>query len=85
LINQNQVDPDLERLEAGGDAWSASEPLDERVEVKRPLGVVVRVQLTRDQYRRLGAAAAEAGLDPSALLHSWALEKLGGQPAVSHR
>ena len=76
---------DLERLEAGGDAWEASEPITEPLVVKRPLDKVLPVRLNDQQWRQVREEANELGIGPSTLLRMWTVEKLRqGHRTVSH-
>ena len=67
---------ELERLEAGGNAWEASTPTSERVEARKPLDRILQVRLTEPQWRELRTRAALLGIAPSALLRMWTIEKL---------
>ena len=71
----NEIDGEIERLDAGGDAWQDTEPV-EPIAVKRPLDVVVPVRLSSETWTALRREARELGIGPSTLVRMWVLEKL---------
>jgi len=73
---------EIERLEAGGNAWEASQPLAYRVPVKRPLNKVLQIRLAEDQWIGLREWAEELGVGPATLMRMWVVEKLKEKPAV---
>ncbi len=72
---------EVERIDAGGDAWEGSAPLPEarRPHFKRPMEKVIPVRLSDEHWRALRAEAARQGIGPTTLLRMWAIEKLGGR------
>lgn len=76
---------EIERIDAGEDAW-----VGEEVSIRRPpggikMGIAVRVRLTGDQYDQLRAAASRRGLGPSTLMRMWALEQLAREAEPARR
>lgn len=67
---------EIERLEAGGDSWEASTPVEEPVRVKQPLDKVLQVRLSEDQWQALRRRAHGMGIGPATLMRMWVVEKL---------
>lgn len=74
---------EVERIDAGGDAWEGSKPVPEarQPHFHQPLDKVLPVRLTTEQWERLHAKARCRGVGPSTLLRMWALEKLDARSA----
>ena len=70
----SDVDAEVERIEKG-DAWDETDEVV-RVEVKKPLDVVVPVRLSREKWEALRKEAAELGIGPTTLARMWLLERL---------
>jgi len=72
----NRTMKEIERLEAGGDSWEASTPIDEPVRVKQPLDKVLQVRLTEEQWQAMRRRANDLGIGPATLMRMWVVEKL---------
>lgn len=73
---------EIERLEAGGDSWEASTPIEESIKIKQPLDNVLQVRLTEQQWQGLRRRAHDIGIGPATLMRMWVVEKLrDAQPA----
>ncbi len=68
------LDREIERIDAGGETWEDSEPVD--VKIKRPLNMVIPVRMASDKWLELHAIARERGIGPSTLVRMWVLERL---------
>lgn len=68
-------DREIDRIDAGGDAWSASDKVVE-IEIRQPLDKVIPVRLTTSQYDSLRKEAARLGVGPSTLARMRILESL---------
>jgi hypothetical protein len=75
---------EIERLEAGGDSWEGSIPIEEPVKVKQSLDKVLQVRLTEEQWQGLRGRAHEIGVGPATLLRMWVVEKLREVSAAQH-
>jgi uncharacterized protein (TIGR02271 family) len=64
----------VDRFDAGEDIGDGGEPVE--LEVRRPLGKVVPIRMSDDQWRVLTREAEELGTRPSTLLRMWLLERL---------
>jgi len=65
---------EVDRIDAGGNAWEGTEEVV--VEVKRPLDTVVPVRLSAETWSALRREARELGVGPSTLIRVWVLERL---------
>jgi hypothetical protein len=71
----SEFDKEIERLDAGGDAWEDTEEVAE-FEVKRPMDKIASVRLTDAEWRQLLEQARGLGIGPNALAQKWVLERL---------
>jgi hypothetical protein len=71
-----ELEREIARIDAGGDAWEGTEPLAEELTFKQPLDKVVAVRLSDAQWQQLYAEARELGVGPTTLMRMWTLEKL---------
>jgi hypothetical protein len=71
----SETDREIERIDAGGDAWQDTEAV-EQVAVKRPLDAVIPVRLSSETWTALRQEARQLGIGPSTLVRMWVLEKL---------
>jgi len=76
----NDMDGEVQRIERG-DAWLETDDVVE-IEVKRPLDKVVPVRLRSEQWDELRRAARVRGVDPTALVQMWVLERLREVPVT---
>lgn len=72
---QTALQKEIDRIDAGGDAWVGSEEVVD-IEFKQPLNVVIPVRLTQEKWHEVHREAKELGIGPSTLLRMWTLEKL---------
>jgi hypothetical protein len=63
----------VERFEAGDEALEG-EPVTLRA--RKPLGKVVPIRMSEDQWRILTREAEELGVRPTTLMRMWVLERL---------
>jgi hypothetical protein len=75
---------EIERLEAGGDSWAASTPIEEPVTIKQPLDKVLQVRLSEEHWQGLRHRAHDLGIGPATLMRMWVVEKLR-EPEPAHR
>ena len=68
------LDREIARLEAG-DTWRDDDEVV-KLEVKRPLDMVVPVRLSSETWEELRQEARELGVGPTTLSRMWILEKL---------
>jgi hypothetical protein len=71
-----ELEQEIARIDAGGNAWEGTEPLKDELTIKQPLDKVVAVRLTDAQWQALYAEARELGVGPTTLMRMWTLEKL---------
>jgi hypothetical protein len=74
-----EIQREIERIDAGGDAWNEDDEVVE-IEFKRPLDKVVPVRLASAHWYRLYHEAHELGVGPTTLARMWILEKLRTLP-----
>jgi hypothetical protein len=74
-----EIQREIERIDAGGDAWNEDDEVVE-LEFKRPLDKVVPVRLASEHWYRLYHEARELGVGPTTLARMWILEKLRTLP-----
>lgn len=67
---------EVARIDAGESLWDESEPLEETMDFKQPLGKVVSMRLTNAQWKALYAEARELGVGPTTLARMWILKEL---------
>jgi len=67
---------EIERIDAGGDAWEGTTPVEDEVEVRKPLDKIIPVRLSDEHWKQLHAEARELGVGPTTLMRMWVLEKL---------
>ncbi|HEV8632832.1 MAG TPA: hypothetical protein VG370_01125 [Chloroflexota bacterium] len=65
---------EAERLDATDDALEGTEPVE--VRVRKPVGKIVPLRISDEQWRTLTREAEELGLRPTTLLRMWVLERL---------
>lgn len=71
----HKIDQEVERIDAGGETWDDDAAAID-FQVKRPLGKVVPIQLSAEQWDQIYQEATELGLGPAALMRMWVLERL---------
>jgi hypothetical protein len=71
----SEFDKEVERLDAGGNAWDDTEEVVD-FEVKQPMDKIVSVRLADSEWRRLLAEARALGVGPNALATKWVLARL---------
>ena len=79
-----KVQKEIDRIDAGGDAWLDADEVV-KIEVKRPLDIVVPVRLSSETWHALHGHARELGVGPSTLVRMWVLEKLREQVPAAQR
>lgn len=65
---------EIERIDEGGSVFDGAE--DVEIEVTQPLGKVVPIRMSADQWNMLRTEARELGVRPTTLLRMWVLERL---------
>ena len=71
----SEFDKEVERIDAGGNAWDDTEEVVD-VEVKQPLDKMVSVRLSDSEFRLLLKEARSRGVGHNALAQKWVLERL---------
>ena len=72
----SEFDKEVDRIDAGGNAWDESDEEIVGFEVKRPLDKIVSVELQDADWRILLAEARRLGIGPNALAREWVLKQL---------
>ena len=70
----NELQREVERIDAGGNAWEDTDEVVE-FEVEGPLNVVVPVRLSSDTRKELWREATRVGVGPFTLLRIWLQER----------
>jgi hypothetical protein len=71
----DELEQEVARIDAGGETWDEEAPAVD-FQVKRPLGKVVPIHLSAEQWDQIYQEANELGLGPAALMRMWVLERL---------
>jgi len=72
----SEFDKEVERIDAGGTAWSHDDEEVLDFEVKRPLDKLVSIRLTDAEFRLLLKEARSRGVGHNTLAHDWVMERL---------
>ncbi len=73
-LSDEDIEREVHRIEQGANAWEDTE--EAQLEFKRPLEIVVPVQLSSETWEALRLEAAKLRVGPSALVGIWVREKL---------
>lgn len=68
------ADDEIERIERG-DAWDQTDEVV-KVDVKKPLNMVIPVRLPADKWEQMREEAKKIGVGPTTLARIWLLERL---------
>ena len=73
---------EVARIDAGESLWDESDPFEETMDFKQPLGKVVSMRLTDAQWKALYGEARELGVGPTTLARMWILKELRASGAL---
>ncbi len=73
---------EIERIDQGGETWDETDEVV-KIEVRRPLDIVVPVRLSSETWAALRREARQVGVGPSTLVRIWVLERLRERQAAS--
>ena len=73
-MSHEELQREIDRLDAGGDAWADTDGVE--VDINAPLKVVVELRLPSDIWGELPKEARKRGVGPSTLVAVWIGEKL---------